>query len=327
MNVVVIRHPDTIVIKLAHQLCVDSAVIPYDKPYSQMQHIAEPEADDVTTVAGFFDIPGQGRTAILVYDRDRGVSMFSEAGDSIDPWFSSLLKSGWSIAPSGISWARPVPRWKLALDRKQGIGEIFAADKSSFLDTLPPAPPGWVELAARNKEILVMAGTGLGLAANNGVSSAVFRSLEEAADKGNLLAGRIAVSLVTLPAAPRRPKQQTTASKLAGELQSAMEQRARPGQENAGGLNDTAELAPLPARPKLHLTEAAQFPILLVDLAAPPAAQEITNNLLERLSAEGLKPFTSWERGPMALPPEGWGFMLWPSQVGPVVLKVSSGAI
>lgn len=315
VSVVVFQHPDQMVIKLAHQLCVGSVVIPTDKLYSQLPGVLEPEADDVTTVAGMTEIPGQGKIATLVFDRERGVSAFSEAGDSIDPWFSALLKSGWSLAPAAISWPRPVPRWKLALDRKQGIGEIFAADKSSFLDQLPPLPPGWTELAARNKEILIVAGSGLGLAANEGMGSAVRRSLDEAAQQGNLLAGRIAVSLVAMPPAPRRTKQQTVRSELASELRTALEQRARPGQANAGGLNDTTELAPLPARPKLHLTAYGDFPILLVDLAAPAEAQEVTDTLIARMLDEGMKPFMGWDQGPVALPPEGWGYVLWPSQV------------
>lgn len=184
----------------------------------------------VATLASIIDIPGHGGTPVLVYDRARGVG---GPADTINSWFGMLIKNGWTLAPTGISRGRTVPGWKLALDRGQGVGEFFIGDKSTFLDSLPPLPPGWVELAARQREVLVMAGTGMrinktGITAASalsgpGVATAIVEALEDAADRGTLLAGRVRISLAALPSRQPQTDLEAAAAGVAEALKEASE--------------------------------------------------------------------------------------------------------
>lgn len=325
-NVVVLQYLDQQVVKLAHTQCSESTVIPIEQHFKEALLLNESEPTDLVTNAGFLDIPGHGPAALLIAEKERGLSFITATGDGVNPWIAELLAQGWTLAAEPKSWPRPVPRWKLNLDKKQGQGAIFDASKTSFLDQLPPLPSGWAELAIRNKEIIVLSAEGIGLEEHQAFEKDVYSSLEDLAKQGNLVAGRIAVSQVTLPRASQPSQQQKTEQRIAAELKSIMDQRARPGVEDAGGFNDTKDLAPLPARPQLHLTEAAGTQILIVDLVAPREAAQTTETLMQRLQAQGLKPFLDWDSGPFAFPPKDWGYLLWPSQIAIMAGKDSNGS-
>ncbi len=322
---VMFRHPDDkIMIKIAHELCLSSRIIDVDSPMRAEEMASRPV--DVTTLPVVLARASGGLFAALIVERTAGMSIVSDSGDTGDPWIAALLADGWELS-SGALKSRP-PRlkgWKLILDRTTGTGTIMQPGGHAFLDSLPSVETEWAKLAVRQQEVSVFACRDVGLATvhADGSSGDITNALAGTAAAGNLVAARMqVVSHRSIPQAPVSDDQQMRHD-LAGAIKTGLQERARPGQPATGGLNAAPEFVALPVRPKLMQTLVGGFPVLVVDVASPEVQQDDASAVLDTLRSAGFRDVRSFTEGPLALPPEGWGYILWRSQIA--ILTGTSG--
>ncbi len=314
---IMFRHPDDkIMIKIAHELCLSSRIIDVDSPMRAEEMASRPV--DVTSLPVVLTKAGGGLYAALIVERTAGMSIVIDSGDAVDPWIAALLADGWELS-SGALKSRP-PRlkgWKLTLDRTTGTGTIMQPGGHAFLDSLPSVETEWAKLAVRQQEVSVFACSDVGLATVYAERSSgdITNALAGTAAAGNLVAGRMqVVSHRSTPRAPVSGDQQMRHD-LAGVIKTGLQERARPGQPATGGLNAAPEFVALPVRPKLLQTLVGGFPVLVVDVASPEAQEDEVTAVLGALSRVGFRDVRSFTEGPLALPPEGWGYILWRSQI------------
>lgn len=279
--------------------------------------------NDVSTLSLVQTRPDGGRRAILIVNLLRGLSVVVPSGDELDPWLLNLLDSGWTLATNESAHPPRARGWKLDLDRTTGQGRITSTKSTGvFLDQLPSLHPDWVDLAARQQEVTVFATrdivdlTTVAEQTKTDGAAPVQQALQDAARAGNLIAARIKVVSRSSKPAKSRPSREDEARRTVAEaLENALNERARPGQPAGTGLNARPDLIPLPARPRLTETVIGDFCVLVVDLATPAPQQDEATRVLTTLKSAGFKPMRTFEDGPLAMPPKGWNYVLWKSQV------------
>jgi len=245
------------------------------------------------------------------------MSIVSDFGDTVDPWIAALLADGWALSAALGQQPQRLKGWKLTLDRTTGTGTILQPGGHAFLDALTSIETEWAKLAVRQQEVSVFACSDVGLATVYAERSSgdIANTLAGTAAAGNLVAARMqVVSHRSTPRAPVSGDQQMRHD-LAGAIKTGLQERARPGQPATGGLNAAPEFVALPVRPKLMQTLVGGYPVLVVDLAGPEAQEDDASAVLGALSRVGFRDVRSFTEGPLALPPEGWGYILWRSQI------------
>jgi hypothetical protein len=313
---IMFRHPDDkIMIKIAHELCLSSRIIDVDSPMRAEEMASRPV--DVTTLPVVLAKAGGGLYAALIVERTAGMSIVSDFGDTVDPWIAALLADGWALSAALGQQPQRLKGWKLTLDRTTGTGTILQPGGHAFLDALTSIETEWAKLAVRQQEVSVFACSDVGLATVYAERSSgdIANTLAGTAAAGNLVAARMqVVSHRSTPRAPVSGDQQMRHD-LAGAIKTGLQERARPGQPATGGLNAAPEFVALPVRPKLMQTLVGGYPVLVVDLAGPEAQEDDASAVLGALSRVGFRDVRSFTEGPLALPPEGWGYILWRSQI------------
>lgn len=313
VSVILIRHPDGDVFKFAHAVCMDSQLISDPRLLSDM--IATLDGGDETSVwtrcFTFPDAAGRHRAALAI-ESSGGRQLMNAAGDIVDPWISSLFVGGFSLVTAIDGQLPRSKAWTLRTNRAQRTGRVVGPNLV-LLDHLEEATDEWLNLAVRGQEVVVFAGTGIGLSTVSAHSELMSR-LENAASEGKLLGLNMRVVNQNI-AAPKRTREQQARESVASLLQAVTAERARPG-STEGKFNALPDRAPFPVRPTLHPVVAGDFPVMILDLNLPPERENEAQEILDVFTNDGMKPLRSLSDGPLALPPKKWeGYLLWRSQL------------
>lgn len=321
VSVLLFRHPDHEVFKAAHATCLPSRIVEVGTLYAEL---AGEGAGGVRTWAIQFTRPAGGLCAALLFDPDSDAAYITEGGEVLDPHVEMLLDVGFGMV---LSPTAPIPRlagWKLELDRATGTGHILTDDRSVFLDRLPDPPRQWLDLAVRQQEIAIYSGRGLHLSdmarsPESERGQVLISTLVAALSAGNLVAGRVQV--ISRGGRSRRELSKDAEARrtVAAALETAMAERACPGQPAQQGINALPEIAPLPGRPVMTPVSFQGQPLMIVDLAAGADHAAATEAVLQTLRAANFKRMRAWTDAPLTYSPEGWSYLLWPSQIAVVI--------
>lgn len=308
VSVILFEHLNGAVYRVAHAQCAPSQIVPVGEPITPPSETTS----DVHSFCTYMDDERGRAIATLVIEQSAGVAFFTENGDLLSPWFAGVMDAGWQLVLDQTE--NPKKAWGASLKtnaaQRQGV---LSAGKLIILDQLPKGPgmDQWLTAAIAAREVRVYVGTGIGLEQNPG--KPIEDLLQNAISAGNLAAARVTVVNKNV-APPDRTREQEAAANVAGLLQQVIAERARPG-TSQGKFNSLPDAVPFPARPTLSTVTAGDYAMLVIDLNTPPEMAAQATQALAGLRRAGMKPFTSWTAGPLAVAPEGWGYLLWKSQV------------
>jgi hypothetical protein len=312
-SVILFRHPDGDVAKIAHATCLQSRVIPIDGPVRDSRpRSPDNDMSDVVTLAAVLD-SDRGPIAGLVVELETTSSAITPTGDVMHSVVSGLLAQHWSLQTRLTNRPAKAPGWRLFLNPVTSEGRIIQPDGTIFLDQMPDLPAAWLQLAKRRGEVTLLTGHRLGIARAHKKSRHT-EALHDAAAAGNLVAARIAIA--PLPVSRKLPisRERKAQLSLASALEDAMKQRARPGTTSTH-LNAMPDLVELPGRPTLTQIFVSDRALMIVDLAAPTSRTNQADAVMASLREAGFGPLMAWDQGPLSPPPDGWGYLLWPSQI------------